>query len=133
MASVQKDIPIAAPASEVWDAIADFHRAHERVVPGFLTDLVAEDGARTVTFSNGSVAREVLVDSDPARRRLAYTIPSERMTAHMATVQVFEDGVGRSRVVWITDVLPNALADYIDGQMELAVPIMRRTLSRVAG
>ena len=130
MASVQKNIPIAAPASEVWEAIADFYRVHERVAPGFLTDLVAEDGARTVTFSNGSVAREILVDTDAARRRLAYTIPSERMTAHMATVQVFEDGADRSRVVWTTDLMPDALADYVDGQMALAVPIMQRTLGR---
>jgi carbon monoxide dehydrogenase subunit G len=130
MASVRKDISIAAPAAEVWDAIADFYRVHERVAPGFVTDLAAEDGARTVTFSNGMVAREVLVDSDPARRRLAYAIPGGRMSAHMATVQVFEDGIDRSRIVWITDLLPNELADYIAGQMELAAPIMRRALSR---
>ena len=133
MASVQKNIPIKASASEVWDAIADFYRVHERVAPGFLTDLVAEDGARTLTFSNGSVAREILVDSDPAQRRLAYTIPSEPMTAHMASVQVFEDGADRSRIVWITDVMPDELADYIDGQMELAVPIMQRTLNERPG
>lgn len=130
MASVKKDISIAAPAAEVWDAIADFYRVHERVAPGFVTALVAEDGARTLTFSNGSVAREILVDSDPDRRRLAYTIPGSSMTAHMATVQVFEEGDGHSRIVWITDLLPDALADYVDGQMALAVPLMQNALGR---
>ncbi len=130
MASIRKVIPIAAPAAEVWDAIADFHRVHERVAPGFLTGLVAEDGARTVTFSNGSVARELLVSCDAEARRLAYTIPSAQMSAHMASVEVFEDEADRSRIVWITDVLPNEMADYIDGQMTLAAPIMARTLGR---
>jgi carbon monoxide dehydrogenase subunit G len=130
MASIQKDIPIAAPAAEVWAAIADFHKVHERVAPGFLTGLTAEDGARTVTFSNGATARELLVSSDPVRRRLAYAIPGGAMTAHMATVQVFEDGADRSRIVWITDLLPDSLADYIDSQMALAAPIMAKALGR---
>ena len=132
MASIRKDIAVAAPAAEVWDALADFHRVHERVAPGFLTGLVAEDGARTVTFSNGAVAREVLVDSDRERMRLAYAIPGGPMTVHMATVQVFEDGADRSRIVWITDLLPDDLAGYIDSQMELAAPIMARALGRPA-
>jgi len=132
MASVKKDIPVSAPAAEVWEAIADFYRVHERVAPGFVTGLVAEDGVRVLTFSNGSVAREVLVDSDPERRRLVYTIPSPNMTAHMATVQVFEDGDDSSRVVWITDLLPHTLADYIDGQMSLAVPLMQKAMGRPA-
>lgn len=130
MASVQKNIPIAAPAAEVWDAIADFHHVHERVAPGFLTGLTAEDGARTVTFANGAVARELLVSCDVGQRRLAYTIPSDQMSAHMATVQVFEDGAGGSRIEWITHVLPDAMGDYIDSQMALAAPIMARTLGR---
>jgi len=132
MASIRKEILIAAPAAEVWDALADFNRVHERVAPGFVTGLVAEDGARVVTFSNGAVARELLVDLDPQRRRLAYAIPGGRMIAHMATVQVFEEATDHSRVVWITDLLPDDLAGYIDSQMALAAPIIQRTLGRAA-
>lgn len=129
MASIRKDLIIDAPAAQVWDALADFHAVHVRVAPGFLTGLVAEDGARVVTFANGSVAREVLVACDHAHRRLVYTIPSERMTAHSASVQVFEDGERTARVVWITDVLPDAIAPYIDEQMTAGAEVMRVTLS----
>lgn len=129
MASIRKEISLPSPAGQVWDALADFNAVHVRVAPGFLTALVAEDGARVVTFANGSVAREVLVDCDHALRRLVYTIPSERMTAHSASFQVFENGDGGARVVWITDVLPDEIAPYIDAQMSQGAEAMRRTLS----
>lgn len=130
MASIRKDIALPVPAAQVWDALADFYAVHTRVAPGFLTSLDrAADGARVVTFSNGSVASEYLVSSDAAHRRLAYTIPSERMTSHMASVQVFEDGPDACRAVWITDVLPDEIGPYIDGQMGAGAEVMRKVLS----
>jgi hypothetical protein len=128
VASIRKQIALPLPAAEVWDALADFYAVHIRVAPGFLTGLVVEDGARVVTFANGSVAREVLVSCDQEHRRLVYTIPSERMSAHSASFQVLdaEDGC---EVIWITDVLPNDLAPYIDGQMSQGAEVMRRTLA----
>lgn len=128
MASIRKDLALPLPAAEVWDALADFYAVHIRVAPGFLTDLKVEDGARVVTFANGSVAREVLVACDHDHRRLVYTIPSERMTAHSASFQVFEEGDG-CRVTWITDLLPDEIAPYIEGQMSLGAEAMRRTLT----
>lgn len=129
MASVRKEIEIAASAAQVWDALRDFNAVHTRVAPGFVVDLKIEPGARIVTFANGSVARELLVDCDDAHHRLVYNIPSERMTAHMASVQVFAEGEKKSRVIWITDVLPHEMGAYIDSQMSIAVPIMQKTLA----
>lgn len=128
-ATLRKEIEVAAPAARVWDAVADFHAVHVRVAPGFLTDLKRDgDGARIVTFSNGSSAREVLVSSDAGARRLVYAIPGQRFVSYSASVQVFEAGEGACKVVWIVDVLPDDVASYIDGQMSLAVPIMKTTL-----
>lgn len=131
MASIRKDIALPIPAAEAWEALADFHAVHTRVAPGFLTDLKAEDGARVVTFANGSVAREVLVACDHEHRRLVYAIPSERMSAHSASFQVFENDGGGCQVIWITDVLPDEVAPYIDGQMSQGAEVMRRTLGGV--
>ena len=132
MATIRKAFDLPLPADQVWEALADFYAVHERVAPGFLTGLVAEDGARVVTFSNGSTAREVLVACDQVHRRLVYTIPNERMSAHSASFQVFEAGEATAQVIWITDVLPDAIAPYIDGQMALGVAAMVETLSRPA-
>ena len=37
---------------------------YTRLVPGFVVDTRLEDGARVVTFGNGLVARELIVDND---------------------------------------------------------------------
>jgi carbon monoxide dehydrogenase subunit G len=128
MASLHKDIPIDAHPDHVWAAVRDFG-AVQRLAPGFVVDTWLEDGARIVTFANGSVAREVLVDCDEARRRLAYVIVSERVTHYGASVQVFDAGPGRSQVSWIVDVLPNDIAPYISGQMDLGVLAMQKAFA----
>ena len=57
---------------------------------------------------------------------------SERVKQHSASVQVFADGDGRSRLAWIVDVLPNEIAPYIDAQMDQAALAMQKTLGRSA-
>src|SRR5205085_10065364 len=101
MASIHKEIIIDARPEEVWDALRDFGALHTRLVPGFVTDTKLDGDARIVTFANGTVAREVLVDSDYGKRRLVYAIKSDRLTQHSASAQVFAEGDGRSRLVWI--------------------------------
>ena len=85
-----------------------------------------------VTFSNGSVAKEVLVTIDPKLRRLVYAIDSEKLKKHSASAQVFDDGKGGTRFVWTTDVLPNEVAPYMSGQMDLGVTAMQKALARKA-
>ena len=128
MASIHKNIPIDASPDRVWAAVRDFGAVH-RLAPGFVVDTKLEDGARIVTFANGTVAREVLVDCDEARRRLVYAIVHERVTHYSASVQVFDAGPGRSQVSWIVDVLPNDIAPYISGQMDLGVLAMQKAFA----
>jgi carbon monoxide dehydrogenase subunit G len=132
MASIHKDIPIDAHPDDVWDAVRDFGALHKRLAPGFVIDARLEGDARIVTFANGTVAHELLVDCDEARRRLAYAIVGERVTHYSASAQVFADGEERSRLIWIVDVLPNEIASYIDSQMDLGVLAMQKTLGRKA-
>jgi hypothetical protein len=132
MASIHKDIPLAAPEHEVWDAVRDFGALHTRLVPGFVLDTKLDGEARIVSFSNGTVARELLVDCDDARRRLVYAVISERITQHSASVQVIADGEMRCRLLWTVDVLPHEIAPYIDGQMDLAAAAMQRAFAHVA-
>lgn len=132
MASIHKDILIDADPAEVWDALRDFGALHTRLVPGFVTDTKLDGDARMVTFANGAVAREVLVDCNDAKRRLVYAIRSERVTQHSASAQVFADEGGRSRLVWIVDVLPHEVAPYMDAQMELGAAAMQKALVRRA-
>ena len=132
MASIHKDIPIDADPEDVWAAVRDFGAVHQRLAPGFVTDARLEGDARIVTFHNGNVAREVLVDCDDARRRLVYAIAGVRVKHYSASVQVAADREACTRMTWIVDVLPNEIAPYISGQMDLSVLAMQKALARSA-
>ena len=100
MASIHKEIPIEARPDEVWAAVRDFGAVHQRLAPGFVVDAHLDGDARIVTFANGTVARELLVDCDDTRRRLVYAAVSERVKQHSAAVQVVPDGEARTRLIW---------------------------------
>ena len=126
MASIHNDIALPAPARDVWDAVRDFGALPRRLVPGFVTACELDGDARIVTFANGSVARETLVDCDDARQRLVYAIKNERLKHYSASVQVIADGEARCRLVWTIDMLPNELAAYVQEQTKAAVSAMHK-------
>lgn len=128
MACVRKEIVIEAPAAKVWDAVRDVGQVHRRLVPGVLTDARLEDGARVVSFANGLVVRELIIDVDDAQRRLAYAAVGGRTSFHHATMQVFDEGPGACRLAWITDLLPDAMAAPVAALVEQGAQAMKRTL-----
>jgi carbon monoxide dehydrogenase subunit G len=132
MASIHKDIPIDARPADVWAAVRDFGAVHQRLAPGFVIDARLDGDARIVTFANGNVAREQLVDCDEVRRRLVYAIANERVSHYSASVQVVADGEARTRLIWIVDVLPHEIAPYIDAQMDQAALATQKALGRHA-
>ncbi|MDH6256948.1 SRPBCC family protein [Bradyrhizobium sp. BR13661] len=133
MASIHNDVPLPAPARDVWDAVRDFGALHQRLVPGFVTACSRDGNARIVTFANGSVAREVLVDCDDARQRLVYAINNERLKHYSASVQVIAEGEANCRLVWIIDMLPNELAAYVQDQTKAAVIAMHKAFPPTGG
>jgi carbon monoxide dehydrogenase subunit G len=128
MASIRKEFTVAADAKRVWDAFRDVGKVHTRLAPGFVTDCRLDGDERVVTFANGFVARELIVDVDDDARRLAYAAHSERLEYHNASFQVFDDGPGHCRVVWIADVLPAAAAASVNAMMDAGVAAMSKTL-----
>jgi Polyketide cyclase / dehydrase and lipid transport len=127
MASIRREISINASAEHVWSAVRDVGALHTRLVPGFVIDTKLEEGARIVTFGNGSVVRELIVDIDDDGRRIAWAAVGSRMTHHNASLQVFGEN-GRARGVWIADLLPHELAAQIAGMIEQALSVMKRTM-----
>jgi carbon monoxide dehydrogenase subunit G len=131
MASIHREILIDAQPDVVWDAVRDVGAIHTRLAPGFVTDVRLEDGARVVTFGNGLVVRELIVDRDDNARRLVWSAVGGRMTHHNASAQVFADGRG-SRFVWIADLLPNELAPDVAAMMDQGLTVIQRTLEAAA-
>lgn len=130
MASIRKEVVIAAPRAAVWDAIRDVGALHVRLVPGFVVDTRLDGEDRIVTFGNGAVVRERIVDVDDAGRRLVWSIVAGRFSHHNGAVQVLEEPGGGSRVIWVTDLLPHTLAAQIAPAMEQGLSVMKRTLER---
>jgi len=134
MASIRREISIVAPPEKVWDAVRDVGAIHTRLARGFVTDVKLEDGARVVTFANGMTARELIVDSNDADRRLAWSVVgSGRMTHHNASAQVFPEGNGHSRFVWIADLLPHDVAPAVAAMIEQGILAVKRTLESASG
>ncbi len=128
MASIHKEILIQARPLDVWAAIRDVGAVHQRLAPGFVIDARLDGDARIVTFANGAVVRELLVDIDDEARRLAYAAIGGRTTHHNTSMQVFAEGENHSRLVWITDLLPNEVTAVIHELVEQGAATMKQTL-----
>jgi len=132
MASIHREIGLAARAEEVWDAVRDVGNIHQRVCPGFVADC-RMDGpeARVVTFGNGMVVKELIIDVNDKARRVAWSAVGGRATHYNASMQIIPDADG-CRAVWIADLLPHDLAGPIAGMIEQGLAAMKITLDRKA-
>ncbi|MBC7954467.1 MAG: SRPBCC family protein [Cytophagales bacterium] len=131
MASIHKEVVINVSADQAWSALEDVGALHTRLVAGFVTDCRMDGDARIVTFANGMVARELIVDVNSAQRRVAWAAVGGKLSHHNASAQVFVESEGGSRVVWIADVLPHEMAPAIAGMIEQGLAAMKRTLEAV--
>ena len=132
MASIRKELIVDAPADHVWAALRDIGQVHTRLAREFVIDTRLDGDSRLVTFANGEVVRERIVDIDDRTRRLAYAVVDWRTTHHNASFQVTPDGDGRSRLTWITDLLPDSLADLVGGFVDQGCVAIKRTLETSA-
>jgi hypothetical protein len=121
-----------AKADQVWAVLRDIGALHTRLVPGFVVDTRLEPGARIVTFGNGMVVREPIVDVNDETRRVVWSAENDRLTHYNASAQVFVDDDGRTKVVWIADLLPNDASDFVAQMMEEGMTVMKKTLDALA-
>ncbi len=128
MARIHEEILIDAEPAEVWAALRDWGALHEKLVPGFVVDTQLDGADRIVTFGNGAVMREVLLDLDEQARRLAWTIVDGPYAHHTGCAQVFAAGPGRARFVWIAYVLPEETAAATGAMMAQGTRIVKQTL-----
>lgn len=130
MASIHREIEVAVPAGVAWDAFRDLGAIHTKLARHYVVDTKLEGDSRLVTFANGFVARERIVDVDDQRRRLAYAVvDSPQLTHHHASFEVVPDGDQKCRIIWITDLLPNSMADQITAMVDGGCEAIKKTLA----
>jgi hypothetical protein len=131
MASIRRETLIDCRPEDAWDALRDFGAIHVRLAPGFVTDARLDGPDRIVTFFTGTVLREVLVDRDDDARRLAWSIVDQPYTHHNGVAQVFDGPDGRTRFLWVTDLLPNEIAERTAAMMDRGLAVIKETLEGV--
>ena len=108
----------------------DVGALHTRLAPGFVTNTTVEEGARLVTFGNGMVVREKIIDVDDETHRVAWSATGGALTHHNASAQAFADGPNATRFVWIADLLPNEAAPAITQMIEMGLGVIKKHLEQ---
>jgi hypothetical protein len=125
MAAIYKEIEISVASADVWAAIRDYGAIH-RIVPQI--ECRMDGDARIIIFPDGRIAREVLVGIDDEHRRLVYAEPGGRFITRNGAMQVVELSEGRCRLVWTNDLLPDAFAAMVAGNMDRGLVTMKQNL-----
>lgn len=128
MATIYHEFVVNASPQFVWEAIKDVGAVHSRLAQGFVTATELHDGERTVTFANGFTVRERIITVSDELRRLAYAAVGGRASHHNAYFQVIPAADGQTRVLWVTDLLPEEVREPIEQMVELGSAAIRRTL-----
>jgi hypothetical protein len=130
MATIYKEFLVNATPQFVWDAIKDVGSVHSRLAQGFVTDTVLDGNVRTVTFANGFVVKERIIAVSDQQCRLAYSAVEGRASHHNAYFHVFAAPNGQSRILWVTDLLPDEMRGPIEQMVELGSAAITQTLER---
>ena len=128
MATIHLEILIDTSPEAAWDALRDWGALDTRLAPGFVTKVRVERRVRVVTFFNGTEVAERIVDVDDGGRRLAWTIEDGPYAHHSGSAQVFPAGASGIRFVWITDLLPDELAEPTTAMMRKGLATIKETL-----
>jgi carbon monoxide dehydrogenase subunit G len=131
MASINKEISLAVDADRAWALLRDPGAVH-RAFPGVVAETAVEGDLRVVTFANGMVVRERIVDVDDARRRVAYSVIEGGFQHHHASMHIVAEGAGRSRLVWTSDFLPGERAAHMLPLIDAGAEAFQRAAERSA-
>ena len=124
MPSISSEIIIEAPQKIVWDVVGGFANGPQRFAPGILVDCrVDETGVRTITFADGTAARERLIARDEQARRIVWGWLADEVVHDNTSMQVFAQGEAQSRLVWIHDTLPDELTGWLATAMDQLAPV----------
>lgn len=127
MASIRWEEVVRVPAEKAWFALRDVSKPH-RLFAGVLVDACMADEIRTVTFANGMIVRERIIDIDENTKRVAYAVIGDLFDHHSASMQIVPEGAGRCRFVWISDFLPGKRREMVAPLVKLGSQALVRNL-----
>jgi carbon monoxide dehydrogenase subunit G len=129
MASVYREFDVDAPVGQAWAAVADVGAVYKLVT--LLGDVTLDGDRRTCELGDGMGTLEELITSvDEEHRRLSYSIQKSPFDFehHHASMQVFENDAGGSRIVWAIDFKPDAAEPQVAGLIDTAAETIKQSL-----
>lgn len=113
MAEVRLETGLGASADVVWAFISDFGGSIEALGVPVETEGPAGVGQLRSISMGGDPTVERLESLDPASRTLSYSIVSGPLPVqdYLATMQVREDGDGRSNLTWVARFEPAGMTE----------------------
>ena len=125
MTTLRREVLLRAPIEAVWGAVRDIGALHTRLVPGFVVDTQLVEDGRIVTFANGMIVHEPIIDIDEERHRICWTALGAPLTHYNASFELYAEGE-MTRGVWIADLLPHEAADFVAPMMQEGLSAMTR-------
>ena len=117
MATIRREIRIAASADDVWKVVGRPDLLHHWF-PG-MSDCTVQtvDGVttRTIVVGAGIPMPEEILINDPIQRGFQYRLTVPAFEFHRGTIDVIELAPDDTLVVYSTDCIPNAMALVIGG------------------
>lgn len=128
MGSIQHEIGVRVDCAKAWAALREVSMAH-RLFADVLVDGKVDGDERTVTFADGLVVRERIIDVSNDRCRIAYSaFEGTPMTHHNASMQILDAGAGECRFLWIADFLPDDFGATMLPLMEQGAEALKANL-----
>ena len=113
MASLFYRAPLSVTADVAWDFLDRYTRAEVHVFSSCIAER-SEDDYRVVTITDGSDVWEQNITVDAERMRAVYRVPGLAGSEHhQAEMRIETDGAGAAHLVWVTDLLPHHLVDFM--------------------
>lgn len=118
MSTIYLERTLGVSADELWQQVRDVGG-----VSNMLNVIAASslDGdQRRCEMGDGAMLAETIFCVDDEHHRVGYTITDSPFPIehHAASMQVFDEGDGRSTFRWVTDVKPDAMADGLGPLMQ---------------
>ena len=132
MVSITRDQRVAVSAEKAWLALRDVGNAHCLFAP-VLTSSTLDGDVRTVTFADGMVVREKIIDIDDNSCRVTYAVLDDLFKQHSASMQILPVDENCCRFVWISDFLPDENAEMVRPLVDLGANALAFNLEQADG
>lgn len=128
MATVKKEVSIAATPDEVWAVVGDVGGISQWFPAIEASSLEGDTRVCELAGGRGTL-KERITANDPSSRTYSYTIVDGPMpvSSHEATVVVESEGDG-AKVVWTTVVEPDQIAEAISPMFDEALAALKERL-----